>query len=91
MKLFFSEKAEQFLFDLFEYIAIEKLAPDSAEKVITEIKQGVNKLKNFPKIWSILKGDNIRFLVIGNYIAVYEISENRVVITHIYGKGQNWR
>ncbi len=50
MKLFFSEKAEQFLFDLFEYIAIEKLAPDSAEKVITEIKQGVNKLKNFPKI-----------------------------------------
>lgn len=91
MKLFLSEEADQFLVELFEYLAIDKGVPDSAAKVIKEIKNGLNILKHSPKIGTKLKGENIRFIVVGSHVAVYEIDGDVITITNFYGKGQNWR
>ncbi len=91
MKLFSSKEADEFLYNLFEYIAIEKQAPESANKVVSEIQEGIQILKESPKMGTKLKGENIRFLVIGNYVAVYEIAKTHITITNYYGKGQNWR
>ncbi|MBS9783011.1 MAG: type II toxin-antitoxin system RelE/ParE family toxin [Pasteurella sp.] len=92
MKIIFSNKANNTLVDIFEYIATE-YNMESAERIVNEIIDGTIILEQFPKIGRIFKGENIRFLMIGKYVAVYyiDIKNDHIIITEIYTAGQNWR
>ncbi len=90
MKVIFSNQANDSLTDIFEYIATEYNF-QSADRIVNEIIDGTLILEQFPKIGRSFKGENIRFLVIGKYVAVYHLTDERILITEIYTAGQNWR
>lgn len=90
MKVTFSKKANETLSDIFEYIATEYNI-ESADRIVGEIIEGTLILKQFPKIGKIFKGESNRFLVLGKYVAVYHLNDERILITEIYTAGQNWR
>lgn len=69
--------------------------PETAEKLISKIRNEINKLKNNPKIYSIIDDDlikklEIRKLVVDNYIVFYRIKNDNIEIVRVrYGR-RNW-
>lgn len=91
MKVIFSANADQKLLEIYRYIAIENYAPDSAEKLITDIREQTKILADMPKIGRVFTDENTRFLVIKKHVIVYKIQKNNIIITQIYRAGENWR
>ncbi len=91
MKVIFSVAADRKLVEIYRYIAIGNHAPESAEKLLADIREQVTILADMPKIGRVFTSENIRFLVIRKHVIVYKIKGNTVIITQIYGAGENWR
>ncbi len=87
-----SEKSEQDIREIYEYIAYTLLAPMNAETVFDRITNAVLSLSEMPERHKIYKtgknGERIRFLVSGNHIIFYWVdhSANQVnVVRILYG------
>lgn len=93
MKVVFLENAEQELVAIYRYIAVENNAPDSAEKLVSELEEKtVNLLSHSPEIGRRIDDEfNIRFIVVRNYSIVYKVENDRVSVMNIYRAGRNWR
>ncbi len=91
MKVIFSAAADRKLIEIYRYIAIENHAPESAEKLLADIRKQVTILADMPKIGRVFTSENIRFIVIRKHVIVYKIKGDTVIITQIYGAGENWR
>ncbi len=92
MKVRFSQTAKETLVDIYRYIAVENYAPKSAEKLITEIENvTISLLTDNPKLGRKFNGENIRFIVVKNYVILYEIEPEYITVVDIYRAGRNWR
>ena len=93
-----SIKAKNDLKDIISYIKYELLEPSIAQKYAKIIKEEIKRLEYSPQKFAIInpeiiKYDNIRKLVIKNYIAFYRINENKKVVNIeriLYG-GMDWK
>lgn len=89
-------KAIYELDNIYEYIANEKMAPESAKKQVDRIKRAVLNLDTFPQSHQERNvgryaGKGYRQLLIDNYIVIFRINEiqKTVYIVTIQYQGRN--
>ena len=91
MKLFYSKEAISDLQRLRNFIREKN--PDAAKRIAKSIRKGISKLKSFPylgvKVNRAPDSQDIRDLIIGNYIARYLVHNNRIVILRIWHHREN--
>lgn len=91
-KIHYSPKSLSDLDDIFDYIAFELKDIIAAENTVNGIIDSISMLKQFSESGSILylPTDVItiyRYVVSGNYLSFYHLSENEIYIDRIiYGK-----
>ncbi len=91
----YSMEAKQDLIDIKRYIKYNLQEPNTAQKLITKIKNEIDNLKDNPKMYSIIDDDiikrfKIRKLVVGNYIVFYRINDESIQIVRIMYGRRNW-
>lgn len=92
-KLLISGDARRDLDEIFEYIAEELANPSAAVRLIDKIRSALDNVRAFPdscpKINNeLVRNQNLRKLIVDNYIVFYEIDneqEQIVVIRVMYG------
>lgn len=77
----YSKESKEDLVGIKQYIKYNLQEPDTAQKLISKIKNEINKLEHNPKIYSIIDDDiikklEIRKLIVDNYIVFYRIKNN---------------
>lgn len=90
-------KAYRDIEDIYSYIALEKLEPDTAKGLTDRIWDAIDSLESLPyshqdRLVGRYAGKGYKQLLIDNYIAVYRINEETkqvYVVTVQYG-GQNF-
>jgi addiction module RelE/StbE family toxin len=91
----YSKEAKQDLIGIKQYIKYNLQEPETAEKLISKIRNEINNLKLNPEIFTIIDDDfikklELRKLIVDNYIVFYKIKNNNIEIVRImYGK-RNW-
>lgn len=91
-KLRYSPYAVNDLDEIYDYIQDELQNPVAAQRVVSNILDAVEKLRNFPKMGSPLSSvtgieSDYRHLVCGSYIALYRIDDANVFIDRVlYGR-----
>lgn len=80
MKLRYTPQAVADLENISNYVSINLQNPDAARRIVASIVQDAAKLKNQPELGILLStktGREIagRFLVSGQYIIIYDVSE----------------
>ena len=91
-KIHYSPKSLSDLDEIFDYIAYELKDIIAAENTVNGIVDSIHTLKQFAESGSILciptgEVTIYRYVVYGNYLSFYHISENEVYIDRIiYGK-----
>lgn len=95
-KVYYSEKAENDLHSIFQYIAYSLSAPIAAKKQTYDIMEEISRLDENPLRYPLYKrepwrGKGLRFFSINNYVVFYlpEEDSNRVVIVRIMFGGRN--
>jgi len=87
-----SPDAEQDLIQIKNYITDELDNPAAANRVLAGITKRIGTLSEFPEIGPTLETivpvqSDYRFLVCGNYLALYLIEQNMVLVDRVvYGK-----
>ncbi|MEI6729647.1 MAG: type II toxin-antitoxin system RelE/ParE family toxin [Pseudomonadota bacterium] len=83
MKCVFTERAESDLEIIADYIAIDNAV--RAVSFVREIRQRCHKITDAPFAYPLAPeyGDDIRKIPFGNYLILYTIDQNDVVILHI--------
>ena len=81
-------KASQDLEEIFKYISVDLCNPSAAKKLIEEFLEAFDRICLFPLSCPIindlnLKENNMRRLVVGNYIAVYKVEGYEIRIIRI--------
>ena len=94
----FAIKAKEDLRDMIAYIKNELLEPTIALKYAQTIKNEIKKLEQLPERFAVIDIDskeceNIRKLVVKNYVIFYRISEveKTVQILRILYGGSDWK
>ena len=91
----YSKESKQDLIEIKQYIKYNLQEPEIAQKLVSKIRKEINKLKDNPKIYTIIDDDlinkfEIRKLIIDNYIVFYRIRNDTIGIVRVmYGK-RNW-
>ena len=91
-KLDLSHEAQRDLHDIKKYIETVLVSPTAATNVVSKIMKSMRRLKAFPLIGSPLTSaageeTDYRFLICGNYLALYRVQANIVYIDRVlYGK-----
>ena len=91
----YSMESKQDLIDIKRYIKYNLQEPNTAQKLITKIKEEIDSIKDNPEMYSIIDDDiikrfKIRKLVVDNYIIFYRINDENIQIVRVmYGK-RNW-
>ena len=96
-KIQFSKDAREDLMDNYAYIKYNLQESVIARKMITKIKEEINKLKDDPTIYAIIKDEiikkrEIRKIKVNNYIVFYRVEENNKIVEIVrimYGR-RNW-
>lgn len=94
-KIEYSRDSKQDLVRIKKYIKYNLQEPKIAENLINKIRDGIEKLRDDPEIYSIIDEDiikrlEIRKILIENYIVFYRIKNQTIEIVRImYGK-RNW-
>lgn len=96
-KIQFSKDAKKDLIDIYSYIKYNLQEPTIAKKLIAKIRKEIDKLKDNPTIYAIIKDEiikkrEIRKIKINNYIIFYKIEEKNKIIEIVrimYGR-RNW-
>ncbi len=89
-----TEVAEADIDDVFEYIAVELANPDAASDFADELEEKLDELCRTPKNGRLvendfLKRDDIRRILVGNFIVYYVIDDEKkqiVVLRVVYSK-----
>lgn len=96
-KVKLNKRAFKDIDSIFEYIALEKLAPENAKGQTDRIWKALKTLESFPHSHQLrtdgrYAGKNYRQLIIDNYIAIFRIDENTktVYIVTIQYQGRNF-
>lgn len=96
-KIQFSKDARNDLIDTYSYIKYNLQEPLIAKKLIAKIREEINKLKDNPTIFAVIKDEiiqkrKIRKIKINNYIVFYKVNENNkiVEIVRIMYTRRNW-
>ena len=68
--------------DIYAYIALERLSPETAKEQTDRIWQAIKKLELFPKshqdrLVGRYAGKEYKQLIIDNYIAIFKVDENK--------------
>ena len=87
-KINLSKEAESDLENIFIYISDEADSPEIAKKFLSKIDKKINRLKEQPFIHSLCLDSPLyelgfRKLIIGNYIVIYSVDENKNVVNII--------
>ena len=94
-KVKLNQRAYRELERIFEYIALEKLAPENAKKQTDRIMEKLKRLETFPyshqeRMEGKYAKKGYRQLLIDNYIAIYRIDETNktvhIVTIQYYGR-----
>lgn len=91
----YSSNSKPDIIEIKKYIKYNLQEPIIANNLIAKIRKTIEKLANNPELYSIIDDDfmkkqEIRKVVIDNYIVFYRIKDNFVeIIRVIYGK-RNW-
>lgn len=91
-KIVWSSKAKSSLKEIYQYI--RKDSPQAAEKVRARIIDVVENLPNFPEKFSreeYLKDqeENFRSISVWRYKIVYELFDDKIIITNIFDGAQD--
>ena len=91
----YSKDARQDLINIKKYIKYNLQEHNIAQKLIMKIKSEVEKLRNNPKIYTIIDDDiikklEIRKIIIDNYIVFYRINNESIQIVRIMYGRRNW-
>ena len=96
-KIQFSKDARMDLIDTYSYIKYNLQEPAIAKKLIAKIREEINKLKDNPSIYAVIKDEiikkkEIRKIIVNNYIVFYKVEENKklVEIVRIMYQRRNW-
>ncbi len=86
MELIYTQEAVKDLIRLREFI--ESKNPQAAERIAKELMKGIGQLKSFPlmglQVEEAPNPEMIRDLIIGKYIARYQVNSNEVYILRIW-------
>ena len=96
-KIQFSKNAKTDLIDTYSYIKYNLQETAIAKKLIAKIREEINKLKDNPTIYAVIKDEiikkrEIRKIKVNNYIVFYRVEENNKVVEIVrimYGR-RNW-
>ena len=94
-KIEYSRDSKQDLIGIKQYIKYNLQEPKIADNLINKIRDGIEELKDDPRIYpiideEIIKRLEIRKILIENYIVFYRIKNQTIEIVRImYGK-RNW-
>ncbi len=91
----YSKEAKEDLVEIKQYIKYNLQEPETAEKLITKIKNEINNLKHNPKIYGVIDDElirklEIRKLIVDNYIIFYRIKNDNIEIVRIMYGRRNW-
>lgn len=91
----YSKESKEDLVGIKQYIKYNLQEPDTAQKLISKIKNEINKLEHNPKIYSIIDDDiikklEIRKLIVDNYIVFYRIKNDNIQIVRVMYGRRNW-
>ena len=91
----YSMEAKQDLIDIKRYIKYNLQEPNTAQKLITKIKNEIDSLKDNPEMYSVIDDDiikrfKIRKLVVDNYIVFYRINDENIQIVRVMYGRRNW-
>ena len=91
----YSKEAKQDLVRIKQYIKYNLQEPETAQKLISEIRNQINNLKHNPKVYQIIDDDlikkiEIRKLTVNNYIVFYRIKKGNIEIVRIMYGRRNW-
>lgn len=82
-----TDKANEQLYDIFHYIAVEAGSVDTALSYLSELEEAIMSLREMPYRGSmpryrILKRQGYRVLIVGRHLVFYRVDENakRVVV-----------
>ena len=95
MKLVIAPSAKDDLKEIKEYISVELSNPIAATNVVKQIINSYKALKDIPEIGipldrKINVETSFRFIISGNYLVFYKISNDTVEIHRILYKGRNY-
>ena len=84
-KIQFSNDARMDLIDTYSYIKYNLQEPAIAKKLIAKIREEINKLKDNPSIYAVIKDEiikkkEIRKIIVNNYIVFYKVEENKKLV-----------
>lgn len=95
-KIIYTEEAEQDLVNIYRYIALELLVPETAKKQIDRIMQAVQGLDEFPLRHKLYQKEpwhskGLRVLPVDNYLVFYTVieEEKTVAVVRIMYGGRN--
>lgn len=95
-KIVYTEEAERDLIDIYRYIAINLLVPDTAKNQTERIMKAINSLDEFPFRYKLYQGEpwhsvGLRILPVDNYLVFYLVNdkEKMVAIIRIMYGGRN--
>lgn len=91
----YSKESKEDLIEIKQYIKYNLQEAETAQKLISKIRNEINKLKNNPKIYSIIDDDmikqlEIRKLIVDNYIVFYRIKGCNIEIVRVMHRRRNW-
>ena len=91
----YSKESKQDLIGIKQYIKYNLQEPETAQKLISKIRNEINNLKYNPKICSIIDDDlikklEIRKLIVDNYIIFYRVRNNNIEIVRVMYGRRNW-
>ncbi|MDE5891380.1 MAG: type II toxin-antitoxin system RelE/ParE family toxin [Acetatifactor sp.] len=94
-KIQYSAEALKDLDEIWEYILWELCNPDAAERVVTQMLDAIDALKEFPRQGPLLSSvaevdSDYRFVISGNYMAFYRIVEKTVYVDRILYQGREY-
>ncbi len=95
-KVRINPRAIRDLDSIYEYIALQKLAPETAKNQLNRLKQAILSLSTFPeshqnRIEGRYADKGYRQLLVDNYIAIFKIDDktNTVFVITVQYQGRN--
>jgi toxin ParE1/3/4 len=95
-KIIYTEKSEQDLVNIYRYIAIDLLVPETAKKQVERIMNAIKGLDELPLRYKLYQNEpwhsrGLRVLPVDNYLVFYTVieEEKTVAIVRIMYGGRN--
>lgn len=96
MKIVYTQKAQQDIMNIYDYVAFTLLVPEIAQELTDSIMASIRTLASIPERNPLYKKEpwysrGVRFLPVKNYLIFYTVNIERdmVLITRIMYSGRN--